>query len=181
MTIQDDIQVVRRGDTWELVGAVNLGEMCSSLDVILKKKKQQRLATHVLQYMFVGFNGFRWPVAYFSTSTAKAYEIFLTFWEVVNALTDYDFTVDFSLMDGASTNRSFVKLHFNMGPELFDYAAPNVFNPAQKVIFLQDVKHIVKKVRNGAESSRLTNTNAGRCLTLNGKQVVWEHWQEAFQ
>jgi hypothetical protein len=133
--------------------------------------------------MFLGFNGFRWPVCYYASATAKAYDIFCTFWEVVDKLLEYDFHVDYALLDGASTNRAFVKLHFDLDLATLDYSVPNQFDPEQKVIFMQDVKHCVKKNRNGVESSKLEGDRIKsiRQLTLGGKVIVWNHWQGAFE
>ena len=36
MAIQQDLHIVRRGSSWSLVGAVDLGEICNSLDEISK-------------------------------------------------------------------------------------------------------------------------------------------------
>ena len=41
------------------------------------------LATHVLQFMFLGYTGFKWPVAYFATTEAHASELMLLVWEVM--------------------------------------------------------------------------------------------------
>ena len=51
------------------------------------------LATHVLQFMFLGSTGFRWPVCYFATTEAHASELVLLVWEVVNAVQSYGFKV----------------------------------------------------------------------------------------
>ena len=66
MSIQEDLQVVKRGKNWSLVGAVDLGVMVNSLDAITTNRKICKLANHSFQFMYVSFNGFRWPVAYFS-------------------------------------------------------------------------------------------------------------------
>ena len=67
------------------------------------------MATHCLQYVYQGFNGFRWAIAYYASSTATATQFCFTFWEVVDILKEYDFNTDYALFDGASTNRSFMK------------------------------------------------------------------------
>ena len=65
MSIQEDLQVVKRGREWSLVGAVDLGDTVNSLDEMHPDRKMSKLATHCFQFMYVAFNGFRWPVAYF--------------------------------------------------------------------------------------------------------------------
>jgi hypothetical protein len=47
-------------------------------------KKQRILATHALQFLFLGFTGFRFPCAHFPSTTASGYELYLLLWEAVN-------------------------------------------------------------------------------------------------
>ena len=184
MLIQDDIQVKKRGDEWELIGAVDMGSWCEALDIIDRGKKECKLATHVLQVIFQGFTGFRWPVAFFASSTAKAHELFINFWEAVDKVHDYGFEVDFVILDGASTNRAFMKMHLQgkLGPEC-SFTTHDLFNPVKKVVIIQDIMHTIKKIRNGIASSELSNKSdgKGRCLMLDDNVIVWNHWEEAFK
>lgn len=59
MAIQDDLIIERVGDVWKLVGMVDMGETNNNIAVICKKDKKVELATHVLQFVFHGFTGFR--------------------------------------------------------------------------------------------------------------------------
>jgi hypothetical protein len=59
MSIQDDLVIERQGDSWKLVGMVDMGEPNNNISVICNKEKKVQLATHVLQYVFHGFTGFR--------------------------------------------------------------------------------------------------------------------------
>ena len=52
MSIQEDLQVVKWGEYWELVGAVDLGPLVNDLEAIDKKKKDTQLASHCFQYMY---------------------------------------------------------------------------------------------------------------------------------
>ena len=65
----------------------------------------------MLQFTFKGFAGCRWPVAYFGTTTVTAYGLYCLFWEDVDLLEQYGFTVDYCNLDGAFTNRTFMKLY----------------------------------------------------------------------
>lgn len=58
MSIQDDLVIERAGDSWKLVGMVDMDEP-NNTEVICKKDKKVELATHVLQFVFHGFTGFR--------------------------------------------------------------------------------------------------------------------------
>lgn len=157
-----------------------MGPFVNSLNTVLSGGKSNKLATHVLQFTFNGFGGFRWPVAYFGTSTATAYEIYCLFWEAVDLLEQYGFTVDYCNVDGASTNRAFINLHFQDDMRTASYTTSNRYNPNHKIVFLQDIKHVLKKVRNSLYSSRLVNkTSGGRHLVLDGQSIVWDAWLEA--
>ena len=136
----------------------------------------------MLQFTFNGFGGFRWPVAYmyFGTTTATAYELYCLFWKAVDLLEQCDFTVDYCNLDGASTNRSFINLHFEDNMRTASYTINDRYNANHKIVFLRDIKHVLKKVRNSLYSSRLANkTSGGRHLVLDGQSVVWNAWLEA--
>ena len=51
------------------------------------------LASHVLQFVFLGNNGFRWPFAHFATKEAQAPELYLMFMDAVDKLQEWGFQV----------------------------------------------------------------------------------------
>ena len=55
--------------------------------------KQQQIATHVLQLVFLGDFGFRFPVAYFATNEAVASELNIIMWRAIQELKRHGFTV----------------------------------------------------------------------------------------
>ena len=59
MTIQDDLIITKSGDTWHLVGFVDMGTTNNNIDVICNGQKKVQLATHALQFVFHGLTGFR--------------------------------------------------------------------------------------------------------------------------
>ena len=159
--------------------------MCQNLTTIETKKKHVTLATHALQFIFHGLSGFRWPVAYFATSTAKAHQLWWIFWEICARLSDYGFSVDYCLVDGASTNRAFVKLCIMGDPMTEKYLATDIEDTNNKIAMVQDIKHVIKKIRNGVFSSK-PNGNENekekhRCLILRDNLIVWEYWEEAWK
>ena len=180
MSLQKDLQVIRRGDSWEMVGAVDLGDISNNLETIGAQKKQITLATHALQYMFVGYAGFRWPIAFYSSNNANPHSIYFTFWEVVNAIREYDFVVDYVMLDGSAMNHAFTNLMFPESPRMDAFTTRNPFHLAQEVVVVQDIKHVLKKVRNSIYSSRET-ANSKRCLQLDGANIVWEHFLGAYE
>jgi hypothetical protein len=60
MTIQDDLQIIKKGDSWSIVGAVDMGDMKNKIDIIINNERKVKMATHCLQYIFHGFTGFRY-------------------------------------------------------------------------------------------------------------------------
>jgi hypothetical protein len=48
MSIQDDLVIKRQGDSWKLVGMIDMGEP-NNISVICNKEKKVQLATHVQQ------------------------------------------------------------------------------------------------------------------------------------
>ena len=57
MHIQDDLQIKRKGDAWEIVGMEDMGSTNNNIGTIQDGKVTCKLATQALQYMFHGFTG----------------------------------------------------------------------------------------------------------------------------
>ena len=181
MSIQDDLQVVRKGDAWCIVGGVDMGETNNLLSIISNKGKKAELATHCLQFIFHGLSGFRWPVAYYGSNPATTHQIFINFWECVDALDEHGFTVDYVMLDGASTNRAFMNMLLNDRARGSDYTTTDIYNIDHKVFIIQDSKHVIKRIRNSIESSKMANRAApGRHLSLDDQPIVWEHFEDAY-
>ena len=70
------------------------------------------LATHALQFVFLGHNGFRFPVAHWPTLEIDPATLYIKFWTCVRWLLSGGFKVHFCCCDGGTANRSFIKLHF---------------------------------------------------------------------
>ena len=179
MSIQEDLQVVRSGDTWNIVGAIDLGEMVNSLEDIYKRKKEVKMASHFILYLFVELGGFRWPVAYYATNNINVHQLYLTFWELVAVLQHYGFQVVYAVMDGSSNNRNFMHLMLPFANIRSMRFTHNPFNHKEKMIPVQDIKHCLKKIHNSLLSSSL-EPSAKRTLTLDGNFIVWDHFREAY-
>ena len=78
------------------------------------------MATHMLQFMFLGNEGFRFPFAHFPTANVTSAQLFELFWDAVDALQMFGFTVRLSISDGAGANRKFVLMHFKDTKEAED-------------------------------------------------------------
>ena len=60
----------------------------------------------MLQFIFLGYDGFCFPVAYFPRSGATAPELYISVWDV-SKLYEFDINVDYICFDGSSNNRAF--------------------------------------------------------------------------
>ena len=58
------------------------------------------LATQVLQVVFLGYSGFRFPIVHFPTKGVKASELSILLPPLIAELCDSGFTVDYILQDG---------------------------------------------------------------------------------
>ena len=178
MQVQDDVQIVRKGSSWELLGFKDVGHTGNLITKL--EKKEVLMATHSLQYVFNGFTGFQWPVSFYATRNASAHELYLTFQEVLHALMLHGFSVDYVSMDGASTNHAFTKMMFSGPPMDILYLARNPLDSSHFIAFNKDIKHCIKKIQNGIESSREANTTKGKLFLYKDLPIVWEMWQRAF-
>lgn len=131
----------RKDDGWEIVGLVNLDGLASSFHQLERGKIhatqyqvqfklyvtqkidffsghiETEVATHVIQFIFLGNTGFRFPFCYYATKEVSVSNLFVKFWEAVDVLEEYGFHTRACICDGAGVNRAFVKMHFPMDNE----------------------------------------------------------------
>ena len=148
MSIQSDLQFKKRTGTIQLVGFTDCTPESIIIDQLKSNKMEKTLATHVLQLVFLGFTGFRFPFAHFPTTTASGYELYLVLWKAVNMLSVFGFKIQYISTDGAQSNRDLFKL---LLPD-FSSANPitcsfkNVYSRGNpKLFFIMDFSHVVKK------------------------------------
>ena len=114
MSIQQDLQFRKRKHNIELIGFTECSPESIIFEQIKSNKKERTLATHVLQLVFLGFTGFRFPFAHFPSHTASGHELYLLVWKSVNMLSAFGFTIQYISTDGAQSNR-----------DLFEILLPN--------------------------------------------------------
>jgi hypothetical protein len=180
--LQEDLVCSYKGNTMKLIGLVDIGNEAFHLECLKKKALNRPLATECLQLVFLGYTGFRFPVAHFPTNGVKASELCIQLWRAISKLQDWGFVVDFIIQDGGEQNREFSHMHFsggNMIPQLCK--VPSLTNFNRFVIIVQDFSHIVKKVRNALLSSGLATGESKytRSMVLSGKSLVWKQWIDA--
>jgi hypothetical protein len=173
MSIQEDIQISKRGGQRNVVGIPDLGIEGNKL-----QSTKHQLANHVMQFIFHGLTGFRFLVAHYPTTQANAPQIYTMFWDVVQALEKWGFHVIYTSLDGASNNRSFINMHF---PESnSNMAAFNPFCSVHPVIFLADPSHLFKKIRNNVLKSGTCQWHT-RLLMINGHEICWKTFIDAYE
>ena len=65
------------------------------------------MAKYILQFIFLGYDGFRFPVAYFPTAGINASELNMNVWNIISQLWLYGFSIQYVCFDGGSSNRAF--------------------------------------------------------------------------
>ena len=115
MSIHDDLQLIPKADHLQMIGFKDLGREAELMGQIQDGKEEPPLANHVLMFVFLGFTGFRFPVAHFPTTQATTAELYTTFWEGVHKLKLWGFDILYTNIDGASTNRALINMHFKDG------------------------------------------------------------------
>jgi len=181
MAIQQNIEIARNGDIIELVGLEDVGdegEMCSTM----RKGHQERsLGTHILQFIFFGISGFRFPFAHFVSTNVQAYDLHRLFWEAVSWIKLYGFTARYVCLDGAQTNRTFMNMNLEPASSRSSMVCENPSPYDPSVVFLMDPAHVMKKIRNNVLKSGI-NDSSTRLLTFpDGSTVQWQMWVNAFQ
>jgi hypothetical protein len=172
MAIQEDIQLDNTGGTAKLSGLVQYDADGDNMDILLHGKKTSKLATHVLQMEFLGHTGFAFPFASYPCDQAQPYHIFSVFWEAVNCLRKNNFHVQFTLFDGAVSNRSFLKLLFNGNPVHSNMEVTNIYSPGKTIVVAMEPKHVIKRIRNN-----IFNSGDDSHCTRN---IIWDHWRLAY-
>ena len=181
MSIQEDLCMVKSNGEVRLIGFVDMGQVSENLNTLCTGKKERVLATHVLQFLYIGLNGFRFPFACFPVTQTKAGNLHFLFWEAVKFLNMYGFQVLFVSMDGAQTNRDFMKMFFSESSPLAEkFSTKNIWSPAEpEILFIMDYSHVIKRVRNNILKSG-SGENTTRTLCYN-QNITWDHWVNAFK
>jgi hypothetical protein len=184
MSVQDDLTMSFAEGKNLVDGLVDLGKFSQDMNFLNTKENEIKLATHVLQFMFLSYDGFRFPFAFFPSVGANAPELYVNVWEAIAKLLGYEFQIDYVCTDGAANNRALQMMHFNDKQQAREknYSATNPYGSPHSVIFIMDYSHNIKKVRNNIYSSReCVGHDCKRQLQFDNHFIVWDHWVKAFQ
>lgn len=177
MSIQCDIEIDKQGNVVELSGFTDYGSEGDTCHALRTGTMEKSLGKYVLQLLFLGLNGFRFPFAHFITNGVQASEIYGLFWKAVYLLYSYGFKVLFTCMDGAQSNRSFMHICLGNTPTSYISRSPCT---SYDIIFLMDISHVIKKVRNNILNSGVTQKST-RLLTLPSSYTVqWQMFSDVF-
>jgi len=182
MSIQSDLQFYSKNGKTYLIGFTDILDETQLMESISSGKKELCLATHVLQFVFLGFTGFRFPLFHFPTKQASASELNLLFWKITNLLQIFGFNVKYVSLDGAQTNRDFAKILLGdfHSSTVNTMRVQNIFSLIPQYTYvIMDYSHVMKKIRNNLNKSG-KQSSYKRHLLNNGYFIYWEHLKSAY-
>jgi hypothetical protein len=91
MAIQENLKMSFYGGKNTADGLVDMGNFAEDLHKLNNHKSELRFTTHILQFIFLSYDGFRFPFAYFPIKGANVHELYLTTWEAISKLFTYKF------------------------------------------------------------------------------------------
>ncbi|XP_065673608.1 uncharacterized protein LOC136090694 [Hydra vulgaris] len=171
--IQDNL--VFDKSSGELIGYVDLGDPEINFSTF---KDVNDLATHCLVYYIRGIAcDLKFCLAYFATNGVTAVQIMPTFWKAVSILElCCKLKVIIAVSDGASSNRSFYKMHSgldNLDDSDVVYRTINLFAPGRYIYFFADAPHLMKTFRNCMYHSG--DGKYTRTLWNRDQSIIWYH------
>lgn len=182
MSIQEDLFLKKKGNGFELVGFVDISDESVLMNKLLTGGNERKLAHHVLQLVFLGNSGFRFPFAHFPVTTTSAPELFLIFWKAIKMLNIYGFTVRYVSLDGAQSNRDFMKMLLleQKTDTLKTMLLANLYDPLKpKIAIIMDFSHVIKKIRNNLSKSGFSSGHK-RKIKCESSYIIWDHWIRSY-
>ncbi|KAL3890552.1 hypothetical protein ACJMK2_002834 [Sinanodonta woodiana] len=181
MSIQEDIQIIHYKSGSSSVGLTDSGPEIMMIHTSSMGKAESKMANNVLQYIFRGITGFRWPFANYPNTQESPCDLFITTWKCVDALYEYGFKAIYCCTDGSSNNRAFLEMHFlHQNPIETKMVAKYYRNSMREIIFMMDPCHLLKKIRNSILSRGFEDFHK-RHLTVDGFFIIWKMWIDAYK
>lgn len=138
----------------QLVGFVQIGDINSHLSKFESCSMPQqtptapKLATHMISFMVSGImSDLQFPYVSFPCSTISGDQLYSMVWGCIRRLETCGFKVIAITCDGASSNRTFMKLHHSGGNLTYKTTNPYA-NEDRPLFFISDPSHLIKTVRN---------------------------------
>ena len=169
----------------ELVGYVDLGDIDLNYATL---SKVTQVATHVLVFLVRSIvNPFKFSLANFATDGISAPQMFPLLWKAISICEKSFLKVIAVTCDGASFNRSLIKMHFHltkdddMNPHVdVTYRTRNLFSGSENrfIYFISDVPHLIKTARNCLSNSG--SNKFTRYMWNDGMFLLWNHIADIF-
>ena len=176
MNIQPGVQLEPQGEGLRMFGYVDFGRYNNGLQQTTSQGKPLQLATCVLQFVFLAYNGFRFPFCYVLANGLCTAQLVSLFWDIVNTLKSYDFRITYICMDGAAINRSFI----NEISDTTTALAKNICTLSSQIACIMDFSHAVKKIRNSISSSGQQAYHTRNLTTPKGF-IYWRYFVDAYE
>jgi hypothetical protein len=153
MSVQQDLSMESLGGQMQFAGLIDCGPENEAVISLIEQNvsSEAKMATHILQFIFLGNDGFRFPFAFYPTNGINAPQLFILFWRAIRMLSNWNFSVDCCCMDGAVCNRSLMGMCLASRDNNFN--VNSIFYPSHEVTMLMDYSHVVKRIRNNISSS----------------------------
>ena len=175
MNIQPGVQLEPHHNGLRMFGYVDYGKYNNGISEATKSDCGFQLAASALQFVFLAYNGFRFPLCYMLTKCLTAGQLISLFWDLVNQLKSAGFYVSYTCMDGAAINRSFVNL-------ICGHTVPvarSIVYLNRNLMCIMDFSHVVKKIRNSIYASGLAPHHKRNLKTPHGL-IYWKHFVDAY-
>ena len=139
-------------------------------------------ATHVLQFVYLGNTGFRFPIAHYPTREVDPSTLYIKFWEIVGWLEMAGFSVIYCCCDGGQANRSFIQMHFKgKDPVKEKYTTTNIHTGQPLVFFLDSSVSLLKCCKNIKKLSTLSGTLICGVCTIDYLRLYNNLYSSAFK
>ena len=147
MAVQEDLQISFQEGNVNIEGLVDMGDVCANLHKLNSHKDELRMAKYILQFFFLGFDGFRFPIAYLPSAGENAPELYINIWNMISAIAQYGCSIKYVCFDGCSSNRAFHMMHFKDKENTFEnnFTTVNPFLPSERITLLKWIIHIISR------------------------------------
>ena len=174
MKIRSDL--VFDKNTGDLIGFTDLGDPVLNYSQL----ETESIASHVLVFLLQGLSTkLKFSFGFFATKNVTSIQLVSLFWEAVFILEkNCNLWVIAMTSDGASSNRSFYRMHRKLGNSDTDisYRTINLYARYRFIFFISDGPHLVKTARNCLYHSGFDLSGKNTRLMWNdGFHLVWEH------
>lgn len=152
--------------------------MSSSQETEEREMQKSIVSIPITQMMFLGLDGFRFPLAVFEMKDIYGYQLYDPFWKSVSELYMYGFRVMYACLDGSEASHSFMHICLGDKPTSFVSKSPCLLTD---MVFIVDFAYVLKELRNNIMTSGVRQM-CTKLLTLPSSYTVqWQMFLDVFQ